>query len=148
LPKEVLVETDFLFGLNAKNNLFPKVLRILEERKKGRLKVIISSASRFSPIEVFLVLLSRNMSYEVITKVIKLMNAKLAEYRINDFAPITLDVVAKALELKMKYRELTLFDSIHISLAKILGIPLLTGDNVMLKVIELEKIAHLSYDAI
>ena len=145
MPKEVLVETDFLFGLNAKNNLFPKVLRILEERKKGRLKVIISSAS---PIEVFLVLLSRNMSYEVITKVIKLMNAKLAEYRINDFAPITLDVVAKALELKMKYRELTLFDSIHISLAKILGIPLLTGDNVMLKVIELEKIAHLSYDAI
>jgi len=145
LPKEVLVETDFLFGLNARDKLFPKVLRILEERKKGRLKVIISSAS---PIEVFLALFSRNMSYEVITKVIKLMNAKLAEYRINDFAPITLDVVVKALELRMKYKELTLFDSIHISLAKTLSIPLLTSDNVMLKVMEQEKIKHLSYEAI
>jgi len=145
LPKEVLVETDFLFGLNAKDNLFPKVLRILEERKKGRLKVIISSAS---PIEVFLVLLSRNMSYEAITKVIKLMNTKLAEYRINDFAPITLDVVVKALELRMKYKQLTLFDSIHISLAKTLNMPLLTSDNVMLKVMEQEKIKHLSYEAI
>lgn len=145
MPKEVLVETDFLFGLNAKDNLFPKVLRILEERKKGRLKVIISSAS---PIEVFLVLLSRNMSYEAITKVIKLMNTKLAEYRINDFAPITLDVVVKALELRMKYKELTLFDSIHISLAKTLNMPLLTSDNVMLKVMEQEKIKHLSYEAI
>lgn len=145
MPKEVLVETDFLFGLNARDKLFPKVLRILEERKKGRLKVIISSAS---PIEVFLALFSRNMSYEVITKVIKLMNAKLAEYRINDFAPITLDVVVKALELRMKYKELTLFDSIHISLAKTLSIPLLTSDNVMLKVMEQEKIKHLSYEAI
>ena len=145
MPKEVLVETDFLFGLNAKDNLFPKVLRILEERKKGRLKVIISSTS---PIEVFLVLLSRNMSYEAITKVIKLMNTKLAEYRINDFAPITLDVVVKALELRMKYKQLTLFDSIHISLAKTLNIPLLTSDNVILKVMEQEKIKHLRYEAI
>ena len=88
------------------------------------------------------------MSYEAITKVIKLMNAKLAEYRINDFAPITLDVVVKALELRMKYKELTLFDSIHISLAKTLNMPLLTSDNVILKVMEQEKIKHLRYEAI
>ena len=72
--KEILVETDFLFGLNAKNKLYPSVLNILEKYKKGEIRIVISSASS---IEAYLTLIARNIDTEVIANVLRLMNMKI-----------------------------------------------------------------------
>ena len=145
MAREVLVETDFLFGLSAGDKLYSQVMRVLERHRKGEIRIVVSSAS---PIEVSLTLLSRGMDIEIVAKVLKLMNTKLAEYRVNIYAPVTLEVIAKALELKKKYKTLTLFDSVHISLATILGIPLLTSDKTMQNTMEIENIEYLNYSII
>jgi len=145
LVREVLVETDFLFGLSAEDKLHPKVMKVLEKHRKGELKLVVSSAS---PIEASLVLLSHGINAEITVKILKLMRDKLAEYKANTYAPITLEVMAKALELKKKHKTLTLFDSIHISLAATLNIPLLTSDKTIQKTMKTENIKHLNYNTI
>ena len=145
MAREVLVETDFLFGLSAGDKLYSQVMRVLEKHRKGEIRIVVSSAS---PIEVSLTLLSRGMDIGIVAKVLKLMNTKLAEYRVNTYAPVTLEVIAKALELKKKYKTLTLFDSVHISLATILGMPLLTSDKTMQNTMEIENTEYLNYNII
>jgi len=145
LVREVLVETDFLFGLSAEDKLHPKVMKVLKKHREGEIKVIVSSAS---PIEASLALLSHGINTETTAKILKLMRDKLAEYKANTYAPITLEVMAKALELKKKHKTLTLFDSIHISLATTLNIPLLTSDKTMQNIMKIENIKHLNYNTI
>ena len=145
MVREVLVETDFLFGLSAGDKLHSKVIRVLEKHRRGEIRIVVSSAS---PLEATLALISHGIEANVASKAIKLMIAKLAEYRANTYAPITLNAMVKALELKMKYNALTFFDSIHISLATTLNIPLLTSDALMMKIMEAEGIEHLSYETI
>jgi len=146
LVREILVETEFLFGLSAKDRLYPKVMRILEKHRKGEVKIVVSSAS---PIEAALALLSHSIDAETIVKILKLMEAKLAKHRVNTYAPITLETMWKAIELKKKYHDkLTLFDSIHISLAATLNIPLLTSDKTMQNIMKTENIRYLKYSTI
>ncbi len=145
MVREILVETDFLFGLSAEDKLHPYVMKVLEKHRKGEVKVVISSAS---PIEASLALLSHGKSIEITAKILKLMRDKLAEYKANTYAPITLEVMAKALELKKKHKKLTLFDSIHISLATTLNIPLLTSDKTIQNIAKTENISHLKYSTI
>jgi len=84
LAREVLVETDFLFGLSAGDKLYSQVMRVLERHRKGEIRIVVSSAS---PIEVSLTLLSRGMDIGIVAKVLKLINTKLAEYQGQHLCP-------------------------------------------------------------
>lgn len=145
MDRSILVETDFLFGLSARDKLHPYVSKILEMHRRGEVRIIISSAS---PIEASLTLLSHGIDPGTIIRVLELMNAKLIEYRVKDYAPITLEALAKAMELRGKYGMLAFFDSIHLALAITLDIPLLTSDKVLHEIMKLEGIKRLSYDAV
>ncbi len=140
--KEFLVETDFLFGLSAKDKLHPYVMKLLSRCRRGEVRVVVSSAA---PLEVMLVLLSRGFDVGTVARVLKLMSTKLTEYRVSTYAPITPEAAARASELRVKYRALTLFDSIHIAIASEVGLTLLTSDKTIAEVMEAEGLNHLEY---
>ncbi len=141
--RKILVETDFLFGLNKRDNLYPIVIELLRRHKRGKVDLAVSSAA---PLEVSLVLLSRGFSLDTIAKVLELMDMKLAEYKVNNFIPIGLDTTIRSLELRNKYEKLTFFDSIHIAIAATTGFTLLTSDMIMKTVMEAEGISYIDYE--
>ncbi|GEM_PF-604975 len=142
MRKKILVETDFLFGLNSRDRLYPIVMEILKKHRDGEIELMISSAA---PLEASLVLLSRGFQLDKVVKILGLMSMKLAEYRVDHFIPIRLEIVVKALELRSKYDDLTFFDSIHIALAAVTGFTLLTSDERMKEVMRAEGITYLDY---
>jgi len=140
--RRVLVETDFLFGLNARDKLYPYVTRLLEKHRKGELMLSLSSVSS---LEATLVLLSRGFKARMVIRILRLMNTKLSEYNIDSYTPLSLKVIAEALELKEKYKQLTFFDSIHIATAKTMGLPLVTSDKTLARIMKAESIEYLEY---
>ncbi len=137
-----LVETDFLFGLNAKDKLYPYVRAVLEPHRKRRIRVHVSSAA---PIEALLVMRSRGISYDKAIRVLELMELKLVEYNVVDYVPITLSTMVLAEKLRLKYSNLTYFDSIHIALAVENNLTLITGDKDLANVMEKEGYSSIEY---
>jgi len=43
MVESALVETDFLFGLNARDRLYPYVMKVLERHRRGEIRVMVSS---------------------------------------------------------------------------------------------------------
>ncbi len=137
-----LVETDFLFGLNAKDKLHPYVKAILGLHRKRRIRVHISSAA---PVEALLVMYSRGIDYDKIIRVLELMGLKLVEYGVVDYVPITLSTMILAGRLRSKYSNLTYFDSIHIALAIENNLVLITRDKDIINVMESEGHSYIEY---
>ncbi len=129
--KKLLVETDFLFGLNARDKLHPYVLRVLELHKQGTLTIAISSAA---PLEAALVLLSRGFQLDTVTRVLELMRNKLVEYNAENYTSLSCDIIVEALRLRKTFPQLTFFDSIHIATAKTMSLTLVTSDSVLLQI--------------
>ncbi len=127
----MVVEADFLFGLSARDKLHPYVVRVLELCRRGVVGIVVSGAA---PLEVALVLLSRGFSLDVVSRVLELMESKLAEYGANNFANLDCSIVAEALKLRTSYPQLTFFDSIHVATAKVNGFALATSDSVLQQV--------------
>ncbi|MCD6488418.1 MAG: hypothetical protein J7K21_04255 [Desulfurococcales archaeon] len=142
MRERFLVETDFLFGLNARDHLYPYVLKILEKHRRREIEITVSSAAS---IEAALIMLSRKLQLDIVVRALRLMEAKLVEYKVNTYASIALEVIAKALILKMKHPELTFFDSIHIALSTITNTVLITSDKTIAKVMEEEKLRYTTY---
>lgn len=138
----LIVETEFLFGLSARDKLHPHVSRLLELHRSGRISIVLSPAA---PLEAFLVMLSRGVRYDAVSRALRLMRDKLAEYRVNTYAPPSLEAAAFAAELRSRHPELTFFDSLHIAVAATLDIPLLTSDKTIAKVMGEEKLKHMDY---
>ncbi|OYT55498.1 MAG: hypothetical protein B6U76_05850 [Desulfurococcales archaeon ex4484_217_2] len=76
-------------------------MKVLEKHRKGELKLVVSPAS---PIKASLTLQSHSINTETTAKILKLMRDKLAEYKANTYTPITLEAIAKTLELKKKQK--------------------------------------------
>ncbi len=138
----ILVETDFLFGLNVRDKLYPYVIELLERHRKRMVNIVLSPAA---PLEASLVMLSRGFSLDKVVRVLKLMDAKLIEYKVYSYTPLTLDIMVRALETRSKYPRLTLFDSIHIATAKVTGYTLVTSDKTIARVMEREGLDYIEY---
>ena len=98
-----------------------------------------------APLEASLVMLSRGMRYDAVSRALRLVRDKLAEYRVNTYASPRLEAAAFAAELRSRHPELTFFDSLHIAVAATLGVPLLTSDKTIAKVAGEEKLKHMDY---
>ena len=136
---KILVETDFLFGLRKSDKLNKYVMKLLQLHRRGEFKILISSPSF---LEVALVLLSRGFKPVQASRVLELMKLKLQEYRVRDYVSLTPEVVIQALFFKNKYN-ITFFDSLHLSGAKVNNLTLVTRDKTLLRVAEQEKVKNL-----
>ena len=103
--KKVLVETGFLLALNPEDKNHDYAIKLLNNKN---LKLYLSPASL---IELTLLLRAKRRSEDEIISVFK----ALREIISNRVSIISLNFahIIKASELRKKYEELTLFDSIH-----------------------------------
>lgn len=128
--REVLVESDFLFGLRAEDRHHQKVLRVLSMHKKGTLAVkVLSSAV----VEVRTVLYSRGLRPQTIEEALSLVDAQLAGYSVGEFVPVALSDAVVAERLRSQHEELGFFDSLHAAAGKRLGVVLLSSDPIYRK---------------
>lgn len=114
MPNEILVETGFLLALNPRDRHHDWALNILEEAKAKKIRLYISP---IAPIELSLIMRSKKYDEESINRLLNALDSALRRYTKPLYPRITLWHVVYATELRMKYPELTFFDSIHASIA-------------------------------
>jgi predicted nucleic acid-binding protein len=137
----VFVESDFLFGLRRSDVRHSRVIRALNDHKKGRFHIIILSSA---VIEVRTVLASRRFESKAIEELLSLMAAFLNDYGVNDFIPFGLGEVILAERMRSERPELSFFDSLHAATSKAQGRKLLSSEGIYkrigLEVIDLDSI--------
>ena len=125
--REVLAETEFLFGLRKGDRRYDVVVKILELCKKGLLRVrILSSAV----VEVKAILYSHGLKPSDVEEACSLMDIQLVEANIVEYEPLTLADVVLAGRLRSQSPRLTFFDSLHAATAKRLNKALLSNDPI------------------
>ena len=139
--QEVIVESDFLFGLRKSDARHSRVIAALEMHKNGRLRITpLSSAA----LEVRTVLYSRDVQSEDVEETFTLMAALLAEYGIGDALPVNIADVIVAERLRRDEPGLTFFDSLHAAVSKRLGVTVLSSEGTYhrlgLPVMDLDKL--------
>lgn len=123
--QEVLVESDFLFGLRKGDRYHSKVLRALVMHRNGVLSIkILSSAV----IEVRAVLYSRGLGFGDFEDALSLMDAKLSEHGVRDCVPLSLSDAVIAERMRGEEPELGFFDSLHAAASKRLRLTLLSSE--------------------
>ena len=110
MPMMVLLETSFLMALNPRDRNHGWALQVLEKAKQGDVIIHISPAAL---IELALILKSRGFNEGSIREAIEAMNDIIVLFTKPRYPKLTLDVVAYAVELRTRYKNLTFFDAIH-----------------------------------
>lgn len=137
---EVLVESDFLFGLRDSDVHHPYVMRALTMHSTAAISIgVLSSAV----MEVRSVLCSRGRSHEVIEDALSLMDAMLAQRGVRKFVPLELSDAILAERMRTEEKRLGFFDSLHAAVSYRLGIRLLSSEGAYrslgLEVMDLDK---------
>jgi hypothetical protein len=139
--QEVIVESDFLFGLRKSDARHSRVIAALEMHRDGMLRITpLSSAA----LEVRAVLYSRGVQGKDVEETFTLMAALLAEYGVGDALPVNISDVIVAERMRRDEPDLTFFDSLHAAASKRLGITLLSSEGAYrrlgLPVMDLDKL--------
>jgi len=129
--KEVLVESDFLFGLRSGDKHHGDVNRVLSLSRKGILEISVLSSA---VVEVRATLYSRGLKFNEVENSIALMDAMLSEAGAKNYVSIKLSDAVLSEILRSQFDELTFFDSLHAAISKRVGIPLLSGDPIYNKI--------------
>jgi len=136
VPRKCLLETGFLLALNPNDKNHQWALDILTKAKRNELEVYISSAAL---VEVSLILRSRGMSNKIIAEILRTMDDAISLYIKPQYCKLTLQHLSYAAELRVKYQNLTFFDSIHAAVAIIDRLVYMDLDPVVRDVVESEK---------
>ncbi len=138
---EVLVESDFLFGLRGSDRHHSQVMKALEMHRRGAISISILSSS---VMEVWAVLLSRGLRTAAVEDSLALIDAILAENDVHRFVPVEMSDAALAERLRGDRKGLGFFDSLHAAVSRRLGINLLSSEgayeNMGLKVMDLDSL--------
>ncbi len=123
----VLVESDFLFGLQVADRRHSRVIRALERHKLGEIVIrVLSSAI----VEVRSVLYSSGLSQKKTEDFFSLMGVILDDYGVEEFVPVEPSDVIIAERMRIEYAELTFFDSLHAAVSKRLNLKLLSSEGI------------------
>lgn len=138
---EVLVESDFLFGLRSSDPHHSHVMKAFEMHRRGAISISILSSS---VMEVFAVLLSRGLGNAAVEDSLALMDAMLSRNGVQRFVPVEMSDAVLAGRLRGDHKGLGFFDSLHAAASRRLGIRLLSSegayDDLGLKVMDLDHL--------
>jgi predicted nucleic acid-binding protein len=129
--REVLVESDFLFGLRKGDKHHGAVSKALSMHREGVLGISVLSSA---VVEVRTTLYSRGLRFHEVENALALMDAMLSEAEVRKHVPVTLSDVVLTERLRSQFAELTFFDSLHAATSKRVGIPLLSSDPTYKKI--------------
>lgn len=125
--REIVVESDFLFGLREGDRHHHDVEKTLSLNKTDALKIAILSSA---VIEVRAVLYSKGFTFRQVEEAITLMDFMLSKAGAKNFIEVKLSDVVLAESLKSMHNELTFFDSLHAAVAKRIDLALLSSDPI------------------
>lgn len=123
----LLIETDFLFGIRENDELNPLVEKALNQHREGKLDLTVSGAA---PIEAHAVMDSQGVDQSTISKALSLMESRLVQEKIDEYTDITLTDMSAATRLRNEIGELTFFDSIHAAISTRTQTPILSSDPI------------------
>ena len=129
--REIVVESDFLFGLREGDRHHQDVERMLSMNKNGILEIAVLSSA---VVEVRAVLYSKGFDLHQVEEAITLMDFMLSEAEIRNFIEVKLSDVVLSESLRSQHGELTFFDSLHAAVAKRADLALLSGDPIYKKI--------------
>ncbi len=132
----VLLETGFLVSLNPKDRNHEWAMNLLKRAKDREIKIFISPASL---VELSLILKSKGLSEEGINRVLTAMESLITRYVRPAFPDLTFEIVSGAAKLRMKYPQLSFFDSIHTATALANDLDYHDLDEVIRDVIKRER---------
>ncbi len=110
----VLVETGFMLALNPRDKHHKWAMKVLEEAKRGNVVLYISPVA---PIELSLIMKSRNLRDEDIVRALNAIETIINRYTKPQYPHLGLRELIYATKLRTKYSELTFFNSIHTAIA-------------------------------
>lgn len=129
--REVLVESDFLFGLRRGDRHHEGVCKALSMHREGPLDISILSSA---VVEVRTTLYSRGLRLHEVEDALALMDAILSDAGVRSYISLRLSDVVLAERLRSQFTELTFFDSLHAATSKRAGVPILSGDPIYRKI--------------
>jgi predicted nucleic acid-binding protein len=129
--REIVVESDFLFGLREGDRHHPDVENILSMNKKGALEIAVLSSA---VVEVRAVLYSKGFAPNQVEEAVTLMDFLLSEAGIRNFIEVKLSDVVLSESLRSQHSELGFFDSLHATVAKRVDLTLLSSDPIYKKI--------------
>ncbi len=132
--EEILVETDFLFGLNPEDKLNEYVKKIINQHNRGK---IICKVAGTALMEFRAVLYSHGLSSKEVYEALLIILNVLSENKIEVISIKPQHLIMGDL-LRTKYNILTFFDALHAGVAYEEGIKLVSNDNVYSKIKEIE----------
>jgi len=132
---KILVETGFLLALNPRDKHHGWALGILEEARKRKNILYISPVA---PIELSLIMRSRGHDDKSILRVLRALHSAIRRYVKPYYPSLELGHIMYATELRIRYPELTFFDSIHISVAVLNNLTYYDLDKTIRNVIDAE----------
>ena len=134
----ILVETGFLLALNPRDRNHECAIKVLEEARRPGTLLYVSPAA---PIELSLLMRSRGLSDEEVSRALYAMEAAIRRYTTPYYPPLELRHLAYAAELRRKYSELGFFDSIHAAIAILENLAYRDLDEVVERIVASERTA-------
>lgn len=110
----VLVETGFLLSLNPRNRRHSWGLGVLRDAGAGRFILFISP---LAAVELSLILRSRGVDDRSVGLVLDALDSIIRRFVKPVYPLLELKHLAYSAELRLRYSELTFFDSVHAAIA-------------------------------
>ena len=137
MPIKVLVETGFLLSLNPRDKHHDWALNILNKARKSDIQIFISDPAI---LELVLILKSRGVGDRDIGILLESMHSVIRSYTKLNYAYVTFESSALASKLRVKYSELTFFDSYHAALTISNNLEYYDLDPIVKEVVSKERI--------
>ena len=132
-----LVETSFLISLNPDSKYHTWAIDILKKARGGSIDLYISP---ISPVELSLILRSREVDEESISDTLSALATIIGRYVKPKYPVLTIEHLSYAAKLRNRYSQLTFFDSIHLAIALLNKIQYIDKDKVIKQVFSEETL--------
>ncbi len=133
---KVLLETGFLVSLNPRDRNRGWAVDLLKQAREGEVKIFISPASL---VELSLILKSKGLPEEGISRALAAMESLIRRYTRPSFPELTFEIISGAAELRVKYSQLSFFDSIHAATALVNDLEYYDLDEVIKNIVKRER---------
>jgi len=122
----VLLETDSVFALSVEDKIHSNLQALSDFAKSHQIQLKILTTALW---EFNVVLLSQGRTSSETMNALVLVKAELDNLRIIEYS-IGIEDLILTNKLRMVYRQLTYFDSLHVATSRRLGLPLVSSDKI------------------
>ena len=136
MPEKVLIETGFLLSLNPRDRHHDWALQLLKQARRGDIQLFISAPAI---LELTLILKSRGIGDRDISILLDSIYVVIRSYTKLNYVYVTFESSALASKLRIKYPDLTFFDSYHAALTIFNKLEYYDLDHIVKEIVSKER---------